>query len=86
LPPIVTVLMGSKPATDAALAQLPVVLSAFQGGQACGQAVAEVALGLKEPFGSTPQTGWSHSSLQLYSTVYITKFLGPAGVHCSGVP
>ena len=55
-PPLVTVLMGSKPATDAVLDDLPTVVAAFQGGQACGQAVAEVLLGVVEPSGRLPIT------------------------------
>jgi beta-glucosidase len=53
-PPLVTVLMDGKPTADAALDGLPAVLAAFQGGQACGQAVAEVILGVTEPSGRLP--------------------------------
>ena len=33
---------------------LPVLLAAFQGGQACGQAIVEVILGVTEPSGRLP--------------------------------
>ena len=52
--PLVTVLMDSKPIADPALDGLGAVLAAFQGGQACGQAIAEVALGVTEPSGRLP--------------------------------
>jgi beta-glucosidase len=53
-PPLVAVLMDSKPVADAALDGLQTVVAAFQGGQACGQAIAEVLLGVTEPSGRLP--------------------------------
>ena len=52
--PLVVVLMGSKPVADPALDGLPVVVASFQGGQACGAAIAEVLLGVTEPSGRLP--------------------------------
>jgi beta-glucosidase len=53
-PPLVTVLMDGKPTADTALDGLPAVLAAFQGGQACGQAIAEVIFGATMPSGRLP--------------------------------
>jgi len=53
---LVTVLMDSKPLADPALGGLPTVLASFQGGQAGGQAIGEVILGVTEPSGRLPIT------------------------------
>lgn len=51
---LVTVFMGSKPPTDSVIGTLNTFIAAFQGGQACGQAIAEVILGATEPSGRLP--------------------------------
>jgi beta-glucosidase len=51
---LVVVLMDGKPTADPALDGLPAVVAAFQGGQACGQAIAEIVLGVTEPSGRLP--------------------------------
>jgi beta-glucosidase len=54
IPSLVVVLMDGKPTADPALDGLPAVVAAFQGGQACGQAIAEIVLGMTEPSGRLP--------------------------------
>jgi beta-glucosidase len=51
---LVAVHMGSKPVAEPVLDGLEALVVAFQGGQACGQAVAEVLLGVTEPSGRLP--------------------------------
>ena len=48
------VLIDGKPTAEPILKTLPAVLAAFQGGQAQGQAIAEIIMGITVPSGKLP--------------------------------
>ena len=52
--PVVVILVDGKPTAEPYIKDLPTVVAAFQGGQASGQAIAEVLVGKINPSGKLP--------------------------------